>query len=115
MFKEDSYTPIQCQLYDYVEIACMRHYRLDIELTTGEVITGKAMTTRIKDKQEFIVISFKSALDVSSKENEGSEKNATQSSLQNSIQDNEQTIRLDLIKSITALDKNAKFETVIVN
>ena len=110
-----SYTPIQCQIYDYIEIACMHHYQLDIELNIGEVVRGKAKTTQIINKQEFIVISLKSELDVSSKENEDSEKNAIQSSLQNSIQDNEQTIRLDLIKSITALDKNAKFGTVIIN
>jgi len=94
MFKEDSYTPIQCQLYDYVEIACMRHYRLDIELTTGEVITGKAMTTRIKDKQEFIVID---------------------ANMNNEESNKEQEIRLDLVKSLTTLDDNAEFTTVAIN
>ncbi len=94
MPKEDSYTPIQCQLYDYVEIACMCHYRLDIELTTDEIITGKALTTRIKNKQEFIVI------DVAS---EDADKGT------------EQEIRLDTVKSITALDENAEFGTVAIN
>ncbi len=88
------YTPIQCQLYDYVEIACMRHYRLDIELISGDIITGKAVTTRIKNKQEFIVI----AEDVDNKEN-----------------NKEQEIRLDLVKSLTTLDANAEFDTVAIN
>lgn len=90
--KSSGYSPIQCQLYDYIEIACMRHYRLDIELTSGETLSGKALTTRIKDKQEFIVISA------------DSEKNHE-----------EQEIRLDLVKSITALDDNAEFKTVVIN
>ena len=94
--KDDSsnYSPIQCQLYDYIEIACMRHYRLDIKLTRGETITGKAVTTRIKDKQEFIVITVE----------DDSEENRT-----------EQEIRLDLVKSITALNENAEFTTVVIN
>ena len=90
--KSSNYSPIQCQLYDYIEIACMRHYRLDIELTSGETISGKALTTRIRDKQEFIVISI---------EPEENRK--------------EQEIRLDLVKSITALDKNSEFNTVTIN
>lgn len=90
--KSSGYSPIQCQFYDYIEIACMRHYRLDIELTSGETLSGKALTTRIKDKQEFIVISA------------DSEKNHE-----------EQEIRLDLVKSITALDNNAEFKTVVIN
>jgi len=94
MSKEDSYTPIQCQLYDYVEIACMRHYRLDIELISGEIITGKALTTRIKDKQEFIVVTT----DMDSEEN-----------------NKEQEIRLDLVKSLTALDDNVEFTMVAIN
>ena len=90
--KSSGYSQIQCQLYDYIEKACMRHYRLDIELTSGETLSGKALTTRIKDKQEFIVISA------------DSEKNHE-----------EQEIRLDLVKSITALDDNAEFKTVVIN
>ena len=84
------YSPIQCQLYDYFEIACMGHYRLDVMLLSGEIVKGKAITTLIKDKQEFLCIE----LVENSKEHE---------------------IRLDLIKSITALDKNAEFETVTIN
>ena len=89
-----TYTPIQCQLYDYIEIACMRHYRLDIELISGEIITGKALTTRIKHKQEFIVVDV-------DMDTEGNDK--------------EQEIRLDLVKSICALDENAEFGTVTIN
>ena len=84
-----NYSPIQCQIYDYIEIACMRHYQLDIELTSGETITGKAITTKIKNKQEFIVI-----------ETENEEK---------------QEIRLDLVNSIEPLNENAEFGRVAIS
>ncbi len=90
MAENDSdYSPIQCQIYDYIEIACMRHYLLDIELTSGEKISGKAMTTKIENKQEFMVI-----------ETENSEK---------------QEIRLDLVNSIKPLDDNAEFVRVAIS
>ena len=83
------YSPIQCQIYDYIEIACMRHYQLDIELNSGETLTGRAITTKVKDKQEFIVI-----------ENENAEK---------------QDIRLDLVNSIQPLDESAEFRQVTIS
>ena len=83
-----SYSPIQCQIYDYIEIACMRHYQLTIELKSGETLTGKAITTKIKDKQEFIVIETTTG--------------------------EEQEIRLDLVNSIQPLDKNAEFGRVSI-
>ena len=86
---DNNYSPIQCQLYDYIEIACMRHYQLDIELTSRETITGKAITTKIKDRQEFIVI-----------ETENNKK---------------QEIRLDLVKSIKPQDENAEFGRVAIS
>jgi Rho-binding antiterminator len=86
---DNNYSPIQCQLYDYIEVACMRHYQLDIELTTSETITGKAITTKIKDRQEFIVI-----------ESENNEK---------------QEIRLDLVKSIEPQDENTEFGRVAIS
>ena len=84
-----AYTPIQCQIYDYIEIACMRHYRLNIELNSSGIIKGQAITTRVRNKQEFIVIKNKDA--------------------------GEQEIRLDLVKSIQALDDNAEFGKVSIN
>jgi len=66
----------------------MRHYRLEIELNSSEVITGKAITTRIKDKQEFIVIETEL--------------------------DEHQEIRLDTVNSIEPLDDNAEFGKVAI-
>ena len=96
------YSPIKCQLYDYIEIACMRNYLLDIELTTGEVLRGKAKQTRIKEKQEFLVIKLNAA-------------EATQENKDQCTELFTGSIRLDLIKSITVLDKNADFKTININ
>ena len=86
-----NYSPIQCEIYDYIEIACMRHYHLIIELSSGDSITGKAITTKVKDKKEFILIETDS----------GSDKTIE--------------IRLDLVKSIQPLDKNAEFGRLLMS
>ncbi len=79
------YTPIQCSHYDYIEIACMHHYPLNIKLVSGEVIpNARAETTRIKNHAEFLVVT---------------------------LDGNEQEIRLDKIDTLSILDKNAEFRT----
>lgn len=82
------YSPIQCHLYDYIEIACMRHYHLDVELKSGEHLIGYAQNTQVKNKEEFLVFLISGVI---------------------------QLIRLDKIKRITALDSNAEFSSVIIN
>ena len=84
-----AYQPIQCEIYDYIEIACLCHYSLAIETQDGENLIGTAQTTSIFNKEEFLV--FKNA------------------------KGELQKIRLDKIKSITALDDNAKFKTIEIN
>lgn len=41
----EEYHPIDCDLHDYLEIACMYHYWLRIELTDGTCFDAKALTT----------------------------------------------------------------------
>ncbi len=53
------YTPIDCNLYDYVEIACLYRYPVRIATTTGDIVTGTAATTTIDrdengDKVEYL-------------------------------------------------------------
>jgi Rho-binding antiterminator len=53
----NKYQPMSCDLYDYLEIACMRGYRLDIELKDGARLVAKALTTRTSsEKEEFILL-----------------------------------------------------------
>ena len=80
-----AYKPIQCGNYDYIEIACMRHYTLAIELLDGEKLVGEAQTTLIKDKQEFLIIA------------------------------GDQAIRLDKIKAITAVNESAEFGRIEIS
>lgn len=49
--------PISCELFDYIEIACMFGYRLKLSLSNGETLVGKALTTRTTtDKIEQLLI-----------------------------------------------------------
>jgi Rho-binding antiterminator len=80
-----AYRPIQCQDYDYIEIACMRHYTLAIELLDGSKLIGEAQTTLIKDKQEFLIL------------------------------EGDQSIRLDRIKTITTFDDDAEFTSIEIS
>lgn len=82
------YKPIQCHLYDYIEVACLRHYKLDVKLLTGEVLKGLAQTIHIINKEEYLEVNVDGV---------------------------HQNLRLDKIKSITALDDNAEFKTIEIH
>lgn len=50
-------TCISCDLHDYVEVACMRNYRVELVLKGGEVLEGKALDVIPSlEKREFLVI-----------------------------------------------------------
>ena len=84
-----SYIPIQCSNHDYIEIACLHHYELNIELTSGEWIRGVANTTQTNaTKEEYLILRIKGV---------------------------KHAIRLDLIRSITPIDKNAVFTKTAIN
>lgn len=38
MCAAEKYHPVDCDLHDYLEIACLYHYLLRIELTTGNTL-----------------------------------------------------------------------------
>lgn len=82
------YQPIQCHIHDFIEIACMRHYTLDVELLTGEILRGIAETTRSFEQIEYLVLS--------------NEKQ-------------QQEVPLDKIRKFTTIDKEAEFNTITVN
>ena len=52
----DDYQPLACDLYDYLEIACMHRYQLAIELVDGSHLLGQALTTQTTAKEEFLLI-----------------------------------------------------------
>ena len=85
MDAEKPYTPISCELYDYVEIACMRGYDVSLGLRDGSSIQGKATTTQTKATCEFLVIQI------------GAEAHP---------------VRLDLIAKLQVLSRPSQFEEI---
>lgn len=52
-----AYRPLNCDLHDYLEIACMHRYDLQIELLDGPSFAARALTTRTApSKEEFLVL-----------------------------------------------------------
>lgn len=43
MSKDTEYKPINCDDYDYLELACQHSLQLTIKLDNGEIIEGKAI------------------------------------------------------------------------
>jgi Rho-binding antiterminator len=83
----NTYQPLNCDLHDYLEIACLRGYRLDVELKDGARLQAKALTTRTaSSKEEFLCLE---------------------------TADGQQEVRLDQLLAITPLDANAQFGRVV--
>jgi Rho-binding antiterminator len=84
----NEYQPINCDLHDYLEIACLHGYRLDIELKDGARLEARALTTRTsRVKEEFLLVE---------------------------TVEGQQEIRLDQLLAITPLDANAQFGRVLL-
>ncbi|MGL6244472.1 Rho-binding antiterminator [Pseudomonas sp.] len=82
----NAYQPLNCDLHDYLEIACLHGYRLDIELNDGARLVAKALTTRTSsDKEEFLCLE---------------------------TTDGPREIRLDQLLAVTPLDVDAQFGRV---
>lgn len=80
------YQPISCSLYDHLEVACLQHYRLAIELRDGTRLEAEAITTETDaQKQEFLVVRDAQGL---------------------------HRLRLDHLLAITPLTANARFGRV---
>ncbi|XQE66043.1 Rho-binding antiterminator [Pseudomonas sp. P3C3] len=80
------YQPLNCDLYDYLEIACMHGYRLQVELVDGPGFMARALDTRTAaSKEEFLVLQ---------------------------TDEGRQEVRLDRLLAITPLDPGARFGRV---
>lgn len=85
----DDYQPLACDLYDYLEIACMHCYQLDIELVDGSRLQGQALTTETTaSKEEFLLLR---------------------------TTDGEQRLRMDRLLAITPLDAGASFGRILLS
>ncbi|HWV10970.1 Rho-binding antiterminator [Pseudomonas sp. GD03944] len=85
----DDYQPLACALYDYLEVACLHHYRLHIELVDGGTLDAEALTTETRaSKEEFLVV----------RSDQG-----------------EQHLRMDQMIAVTPLTPGARFGRVLLN
>ena len=75
--------PIGCADYEYIEIACMDRYLLEIVKDDGR-IRGVAVNTEVNDTGEYLIVQ----LDDNSRD----------------------TVRVDLIKQIIVVSKNRRFD-----
>ncbi|MES2817676.1 MAG: Rho-binding antiterminator [Pseudomonadota bacterium] len=82
------YRPLNCDLYDYLEIACMHGYSLRVELLEGSGFVAGALTTRTAaSKEEFLVLQ---------------------------TDDGRCEVRLDQLRAITPLDPDASFGRIVL-
>lgn len=52
---------LSCDLHDYLEIACMYAYRIELEINDGQKYTGKALTTNTSEQKEYLMFSSDTA------------------------------------------------------
>jgi Rho-binding antiterminator len=78
-------TPISCHIHDYIEIACLYSFEIQITLDNGEIIQGQAMTTLTSGKREYLVLK---------------------------TQHSPQRVELGHIKAMQALTANTHFERI---
>lgn len=85
---------ISCDNYDYIEIACLYTYLLELQLTSGAILTGRAITTGIDEcKQEYLLLEIQA-------ENE----------LHPALN---QQVPLDQLSTMQVLTANARFQQVV--
>ncbi|TWC38674.1 Rof transcriptional antiterminator [Pseudomonas sp. SJZ079] len=83
------YQPLACDLHDYLEIACLYHYRLHIELNDGDSLDAEALTSATTpSKEEFLIVLSAQG---------------------------QQRLRLDRLLAITPLSANARFARVLLS
>ncbi|MGZ5027866.1 MAG: Rho-binding antiterminator [Methylobacter sp.] len=77
---------ISCDLHDYLELACMHHYKVRLTLNNHQILEGKALDTlTTAEKQEYLIID---------------------------MGDEQSRIELNQLKKMEVLTHNAKFQEV---
>ncbi|HGN1707237.1 TPA: Rho-binding antiterminator [Providencia rettgeri] len=56
MSTDTEYQPINCDDYEYLEIACQRQFKLQIKLNGGEKIEGQASDLLLRKKVEYLIV-----------------------------------------------------------
>ena len=80
------YQPLDCDLHDLLEIACLYRYLVRVELVDGGGFEARALTTHTSaEKEEFFVLE---------------------------LEDDRCEVRLDRLQAITPLEPGARFGRV---
>jgi len=80
--------PLDCDLHDYLEIACMFGYQVELKLVNGLIYAGKPITTGInKARLEYLLFEVSAPLQ-------------------------KKKLLLSELKSMKVLTENAQFENV---
>ena len=79
---------LSCDLYDYMEIACMYAYKIELQLKDGQRYTGKPRTIIISDHKEYLMF------------------------LPDAVPARELQLNLLELKSMRVLSENARFEFI---
>lgn len=56
MANNDEYTPINCDDYEYLELACQHNLVLSIKLRGGELVLGTANDLLLKKQVEYLIV-----------------------------------------------------------
>ncbi|MFV3368304.1 Rho-binding antiterminator [Pseudomonas sp. NY15435] len=87
------YQPLQCDLHDYLEIACLYRYWLRIELRDGLAFDAQAFTTHSRRNIDGSLEEF----------------------LEVRVDDASRELRLDRLRAITPLSAQALFARVVLD
>ncbi|NWL77441.1 transcriptional antiterminator [Pseudomonas taiwanensis] len=80
------YQPLDCDLHDFLEIACLYRYLVKVELVDGGGFEARALTTHTSaEKEEFFVLE---------------------------VEDGPCSVRMDRLLAITPLEPGARFGRV---
>lgn len=88
----DAYRPLQCDLHDYLEIACLYRYWLRIELRNGPTFDAQAFTTHTRRDAAGQLEEY----------------------LEVRVDDASREFRLDRLRAVTPLETAARFGRIVL-
>ncbi|WP_017348541.1 Rho-binding antiterminator [Pantoea sp. A4] len=56
MLTNEAYKPINCDDYDNLELACIKHWSIELKLKDGETLSAKAKDIHSRKNVEYLAI-----------------------------------------------------------
>lgn len=98
---------MRCELQDYIEIACLFRYEVELENLAGEVVIGRAVTTRINSQHQECLV-----LDSVVVAHTSATKSSASPPASPPVSSAEHEIELSQLRQMRVLTKNARFRRV---